>query len=161
MTLSSACCATPTEGGHPELHRQTGVQVADVVVGFTHIEKKSRAEIEALDPPAPIRLSLLGLIRPHVAVVLQRTTANKEARLQTLHGIEDPSSEVAAIADLISSPYLRRHLETMDRLDIEYDVLPRESEILHLHFWAAAFEQVERSRSALPSKPKARTKDAG
>ena len=26
----------------------TGVQVADVVVGFTHIEKKSRAEIEAL-----------------------------------------------------------------------------------------------------------------
>ena len=34
---------------------------------------------------------------------------------------------------------LRRHLETMLRLGIEYDFLPRESEILHLHFWEAAF----------------------
>jgi arginyl-tRNA synthetase len=33
---------------------------------------------------------------------------------------------------------LRRHLETMERLGIEYDFLPRESEILHLHFWEAA-----------------------
>jgi arginyl-tRNA synthetase len=40
---------------------------------------------------------------------------------------------------LISIAVLRRHLETMDRLDIEYDFLPRESEILHLHFWDAAF----------------------
>jgi arginyl-tRNA synthetase len=56
-----------------------------------------------------------------------------------LHAIEDASSQTAAIADLISVAVLRRHLETMDRLDIEYDFLPRESEILHLHFWDAAF----------------------
>jgi arginyl-tRNA synthetase len=31
----------------------------------------------------------------------------------------------------------------MDRLDIEYDFLPRESEILHLHFWDAAFEKLK------------------
>src|SRR6202042_875297 len=31
-----------------------------------------------------------------------------------------------------------RHLETMQRLSIEYDFLPRESEILTLHFWDAA-----------------------
>ena len=60
-------------------------------------------------------------------------------RLQTLHAIEDAASETAAIAELISVAVLRRHLETMDRLDIEYDFLPRESEILHLHFWDAAF----------------------
>ena len=46
-------------------------------------------------------------------------------------------------AELISSAVLRRHLETMDRLDIEYDFLPRESEILHLHFWDAAFQQLK------------------
>ena len=40
---------------------------------------------------------------------------------------------------------LRRHLETMDRLDIEYDFLPRESEILHLHFWDAAFTKLKES----------------
>ncbi len=47
---------------------------------------------------------------------------------------------MAEIAELISTAVLRRHLETMDRLDIEYDFLPRESEILRLHFWDAAFE---------------------
>jgi arginyl-tRNA synthetase len=33
----------------------------------------------------------------------------------------------------------------MDRLDIEYDFLPRESEILHLHFWDAAFTKLKES----------------
>ena len=50
---------------------------------------------------------------------------------------------MAEIADLISTAVLRRHLETMDRLDIEYDFLPRESEILRLHFWDLAFEQLK------------------
>src|SRR6202043_2988830 len=45
----------------------------------------------------------------------------------------------------ISVAVLRRHLETMDRLDIEYDFLPRESEILHLHFWDAAFVKLKES----------------
>jgi arginyl-tRNA synthetase len=31
----------------------------------------------------------------------------------------------------------------MDRLGIEYDFLPRESEILHLHFWDAAFGKLK------------------
>ena len=44
---------------------------------------------------------------------------------------------------MISTAVLRRHLETMDRLDIEYDFLPRESEILHLHFWDAAFAKLK------------------
>ncbi len=64
---------------------------------------------------------------------------NLQARRETLHAIEDASSGTSAIAELISTAVLRRHLETMDRLDIEYDFLPRESEILHLHFWDAAF----------------------
>jgi arginyl-tRNA synthetase len=60
-----------------------------------------------------------------------------------LRAIEEGNNETAAIADLISVAVLRRHLETMDRLDIEYDFLPRESEILHLHFWDAAFEKLK------------------
>jgi arginyl-tRNA synthetase len=120
----------------------TGVQVADVVVGFTHIEKKSRAEIEALTRQPRFDYYCWDLYA-RVSQWYEADKANKEARLQTLHGIEDPSSEVAAIADLISVAVLRRHLETMDRLDIEYDFLPRESEILHLHFWDAAFSKLK------------------
>ncbi|MGC2648057.1 MAG: DALR anticodon-binding domain-containing protein, partial [Candidatus Sulfotelmatobacter sp.] len=73
----------------------------------------------------------------------EQDKANLQARRETLHAIEDPASETAAIAELISTAVLRRHLETMDRLDIEYDFLPRESEILHLHFWDAAFTKLK------------------
>ena len=69
--------------------------------------------------------------------------ANLQARAATLHAIEEGNNETAAIADLISIAVLKRHLETMDRLDIEYDFLPRESEILHLHFWDAAFTKLK------------------
>jgi arginyl-tRNA synthetase len=120
----------------------TGVQVADVVVGFTHIEKKSRAEIEALTQQPRFDYYCWDLY----AKVSQWYAVNKEnlqVRLETLHAIEDAASETAAIADLISIAVLHRHLETMQRLDIEYDFLPRESEILHLHFWDAAFGKLK------------------
>jgi arginyl-tRNA synthetase len=122
----------------------TGVQVADVVVGFLRVERKSRTEIEAL------------IHRPHfdyycwdlyarVSQWYEQDQQNLQIRAQTLHAIEDATSETAALADLISTAVLRRHLETMDRLDIEYDFLPRESEILHLHFWDAAFTKLKDS----------------
>jgi arginyl-tRNA synthetase len=120
----------------------TGVQVADVVVGFTQIEKKSFAEIEALTRQPRFDYYCWDLYA-RVSQWYAADKANLQTRAQTLHAIEDASSEVAAIAELISTAVLRRHLETMDRLDIEYDFLPRESEILHLHFWDAAFAKLK------------------
>jgi len=72
-------------------------------------------------------------------------TNRKQIRLDTLHAIERGGNEAAEVAELISTAVLRRHLETMQRLGIEYDFLPRESEILHLKFWEAAFEQLVRT----------------
>jgi arginyl-tRNA synthetase len=120
----------------------TGVQVADVVVGFTQIEKKSRAEIEALAQQPRFDYYCWDLYA-RVSQWYEQDKQNLKLRLETLHAIEDPSSETAASAELISTAVLRRHLETMDRLDIEYDFLPRESEILHLHFWDAAFAKLK------------------
>ena len=124
----------------------TGVQVADVVVGFTHIEKKSRAEIEALTRLPHFDYycwDLYARVSQWYGEGKEKNKENLQVRAQTLHAIEDASSETAAIAELISTAVLRRHLETMDRLDIEYDFLPRESEILHLHFWDAAFTKLK------------------
>jgi arginyl-tRNA synthetase len=124
----------------------TGVQVADVVVGFTHIEKKSRAEIEALIRQPHFDYycwDLYARVSQWYGEGKEKNKENLQVRAQTLHAIEDASSETAAIAELISTAVLRRHLETMDRLDIEYDFLPRESEILHLHFWDAAFTKLK------------------
>ncbi len=120
----------------------TGVQVADVVVGFTHIEKKSRAEIEALARQLRFDYYCWDLYA-RVSQWYEQDKNNLQSRRETLHAIEDAASETSAIAELVSTAVLRRHLETMDRLDIEYDFLPRESEILHLHFWDAAFTKLK------------------
>jgi arginyl-tRNA synthetase len=130
----------------------TGVQVADVVVGFLYLEGRSVAQVRQL---------LDGLKRKGERVdyycwdLYARTSqwyeqgsedenaARKKLRYATLHEIEHGGNETAEIAELISTAVLKRHLETMLRLDIEYDFLPRESEILRLKFWDAAFEQLK------------------
>jgi len=120
----------------------TGVQVADVVVGFLHIEKKSRAEIEALAAAPKFDFYCWDLYA-RASQWYAQDKQNLQVRLATLHAIEEGNNETAEIAELVSEAVLRRHLETMERLDIEYDFLPRESEILHLHFWDAAFSKLK------------------
>ena len=137
----------------------TGVQVADVVVGFLHLDGKSIPEIEALiskcEHQTATANSKSGAFDYYCWDLYAKTSqwyeqgseeekvAKKNLRYSTLHEIEHGGNETAAIAELISTAVLRRHLETMLRLGIEYDFLPRESEILHLNFWAVAFEQLK------------------
>jgi len=118
----------------------TGVQVADVVVGFTHLEKRSKQEIAELIASVPRFDYYCWDLYARVSQWYEADKGNLKVRLEVLHAIERGANELAETADLISTTVLRRHLETMDRLDIEYDFLPRESEILHLHFWESAFE---------------------
>ena len=116
----------------------TGVQVADVVVGFTRLQKNLKAEIEKLIRQ-PRFDYLCWDVYTRVSQWYEQDKTNLQVRLDSLHAIEQGGNEAAEIGELISTAVLRRHLETMLRLDIEYDFLPRESEILHLHFWEAAF----------------------
>jgi arginyl-tRNA synthetase len=122
----------------------TGVQVADVVVGFLHLEKKSRSDVERLTQQPRFDYYCWDLYAK-VSQWYEANAENKQIRLSTLHEIEQGNNETAAVAELISAAVLRRHLETMDRLAIEYDFLPRESEILRLHFWDAAFARLKES----------------
>ncbi|HEY4932175.1 MAG TPA: arginine--tRNA ligase [Terriglobales bacterium] len=121
----------------------TGVQVADVVVGFVHLAKLSKVEIEALIASTPRFDYYCWDLYARVSQWYEADKENLKVRLEALHAIEQGNNEMAAIAELVSTAVLRRHLETMDRLDIEYDFLPRESEILHLHFWDLAFQQLK------------------
>ena len=135
----------------------TGVQVADVVVGFTQLEGKSLAEVREL-----IASSADGSLREgrfdyicwdvyartsqwYEAGSEEENKQRKALRYATLHEIEAGGNETAEIGELISTAVLRMHLETMLRLGIEYDFLPRESEILHLKFWDLAFEQLKQT----------------
>jgi arginyl-tRNA synthetase len=130
----------------------TGVQVADVVVGFTQLEhKQTAAEVRQLidecGPAGPISIDYYCWnLYARVSQWYGLDKGNLKARLDTLHAIEQGGNELAEIAELISTAVLRRHLETMERLGIEYDFLPRESEILRLHFWERAFEQLKEKK---------------
>jgi arginyl-tRNA synthetase len=129
----------------------TGVQVADIVVGLQRIENKSFAGVETLLDELKSRNERIDYycwnLYARVSQWYDEDASHKprriEIRLDTLHAIEHGGNETAAIAELISTAILRCHLETMLRLGIEYDFLPRESEILHLHFWESAFEQMK------------------
>jgi arginyl-tRNA synthetase len=128
----------------------TGVQVADIVVGLQHLENKSLAEIQSLLAELESKGERIDYycwnLYARVSQWYDADAAQKprriELRLDTLHALERGNNETAAIAELISTAILHRHLHTMQRLGIEYDFLPRESEILHLHFWESAFEQM-------------------
>ena len=126
----------------------TGVQVADVVVGFVELEKKSKQDIATLIASAPRFDYYCWDLYARVSQWYEQDKEHLKSRQDALHAIEQGGNEMAEIAELISTAVLRRHLETMDRLDIEYDFLPRESEILRLHFWDAAFEMMKQ-RSVL------------
>ena len=165
----------------------TGVQVADVVVGLVYVKKcHTLSEVKALLaracglmeqysgadpsiddtveflldsdpdedevksedlPPHPIPPDyFLWELYARVSRWYEypgKEEERKRLRREVLHAIEQGGNEMAAIAEFVSTTVLRRHLETMDRLDIKYDFLPRESEILHLHFWDAAFTKLK------------------
>jgi arginyl-tRNA synthetase len=124
----------------------TGVQVADIVVAVTVLRGMSLESVrEWMDELIESNTRLDYACWDLYAAVSQWYTADpeqagarKQLRLDTLHRIEEGGNETAEIAEALASGVLRRHLDTMERLGIEYDFLPRESEILHLHFWEAA-----------------------
>src|SRR5215467_7457894 len=140
-------------GENVEVHNyidNTGVQVADVVVGFLHLEKKSLDEIKALaERPVAKREESFDYycwdLYSRVGAWYEEDKSRLEVRVRTLHEIEGGGNPTAEAAEYISSKIVDLHLSTMARLDISYDLLPREKEILHLHFWTHAFEKLKAS----------------
>jgi arginyl-tRNA synthetase len=116
----------------------TGVQVADVVVGFAHMQQKSANEVRSL-AAAPRFDYLCWDLYARVTQFFEEDKTRLSLRGQTLAAIEVGRGEEAELAEIISVAIVRCHLRTMERLSVQYDVLPRESEILHLKFWDAAF----------------------
>ena len=126
----------------------TGVQVADVVVGFHYLEKKSLADVQALLADPAVRFDYYCWdLYAHTSSYYKDHPESLPWRSATLHAIEAGEGEVAELAHLVADAIVKAHLKTMLRLDVEYDVLPRESEILHLKFWASAFELLKERKA--------------
>jgi arginyl-tRNA synthetase len=128
----------------------TGVQVADVVVGFMHIEHLTLEEIKALDRSLKPGYTFdyycwdlytrVGLFYRRDNPDADEDPERKRLRTETLHAIEEGNNQTARLADYVATRNVECILDTMERLGIRYDLLPRESEILHQNLWGRAFE---------------------
>ncbi|HEV2884138.1 MAG TPA: arginine--tRNA ligase [Pyrinomonadaceae bacterium] len=128
----------------------TGVQVADVVVGFMHIEKMNLDDIKALDKSLPADrpfdyycwdlYTRVGLFYRDGTAGGEPNPERLKLRTDVLHALEEGNSSTAELADYVATRNVECILDTMERLGITYDLLARESDILHLHFWERAFE---------------------
>lgn len=122
----------------------TGVQVADVVVGLHYLERKSLAEVDALIQASQPRFDYYCWdLYARVVQFYAQDSKRTELREQTLKQIEEGTSEIAKLSEKVATAVVEAHLKTMARVGVRYDVLPRESEILRLKFWEAAFEQLK------------------
>ena len=126
----------------------TGVQVADVVVGFHYLEKKTAAEVRALIADPSVRFDYYCWdLYARISGYYADNPDARAWRAETLHAIEAGAGDLAEMAHLVADAVVEAHLATMLRLDVEYDMLPRESEILHLKFWASAFELLKQRQA--------------
>jgi arginyl-tRNA synthetase len=133
----------------------TGVQVADVVAGLTHLKAVRSAEDvrrAAKGGPLPDGSShpkglayLCWDVYADIAGVYEERETAAGWRAEVLHAIEAGDNETARIAEALSEAIVSAHLATMGRLGIAYDLLPRESDILRKHFWSRAFELLKGS----------------
>ncbi len=124
----------------------TGVQVADVVVGFRVIEGKSLDDIRAIADSTRFDYFCWDLYA-RVTDWYGTDTERLAVRAQTLHDIEHGGNDNAAAAAFIADRIVRCHLQTMARMNVDYDLLTWEGDILRLKFWAQAFDVLKAKRA--------------
>jgi len=128
----------------------TGVQVADVVVAFQHLEPKSLAEVRAMIDDPNVRFDYYCWdVYSKMAAYYAANPDAQQWRRDTLHSIEKHEGDTFDFASTIARAIVKRHIATMLRLGITYDLLPKESDIIALHFWDRAFELLKSSGAVI------------
>jgi arginyl-tRNA synthetase len=122
----------------------TGVQVGDVVVGFQHLEGKSLDEVRAIADSTRFDYYCWDLYAK-VTEWYDADRARLKVRSETLHAIERGGNETAALGAFVADRIVRAHLATMARLNVDYDLLTWEGDILRLEFWRTAFDLLRES----------------
>lgn len=117
----------------------TGVQVADVVLGFLRLRGADAKEVRRL-AGEPHFDYLCWDLYTEVSRWIEEHPQGRASRQEALHGLEHGEAPWAEIGTIVANAIARRHLETMERIGVRYDLLPCEKSILHLHFWDRAFD---------------------
>src|SRR5712671_5574525 len=123
----------------------TGVQVADVVIGFLQMEQRTPISVKMMAMEPKFDYHCWDLYAKATHFFDEDKVRAAKLRGETLRAIEEGKGEDAEVAQVVADAIVGCHLRTMARLDISYELLARESEILHLKFWDAAFEMLKKS----------------
>jgi arginyl-tRNA synthetase len=115
----------------------TGVQVADVVVGIRELGIETT-------PGEPFDQYCS---RVYIAISARYETDREllDRRREVLGEIEEGGNETAVFVKDLARRIVNAHLATMRRFDIAYDLLTWESDIIALGFWRQAFELLRES----------------
>jgi len=124
----------------------TGVQVADVVVGFLHLENKTQEQVEQLEAAGKFDYACWELYA-RVSDFYEEDRERLKLRVDTLKAIEEGTAPEASLGAFIANAIVGCHLRTMDRIDVRYDLLPWESDILRLRFWERAYELLKEKKA--------------
>ena len=123
----------------------TGVQVADVVIGLLHMEKRTPVGVKMLVMEPRFDYYCWDVYAKATQFFAEDKARAAKLRGETLKAIEEGRGEEAEVGQVVADAIVTCHLQTMARLGIGYELLARESEILHLHFWDLAFAKLKES----------------
>ena len=122
----------------------TGVQVADVAVGFRELEHLTLEDVRRIADTTRFDYYCWDLYA-RVTEWYEQDKTRVKIRSAALHDIEHGGNPTADLAAFIADRIVRCHLETMRRMNIGYDLLTWEGDILRLHFWSHAFEFLKKT----------------
>jgi arginyl-tRNA synthetase len=125
----------------------TGVQVADVVIGFLDMERRTPVSVKMMAMEPRFDYYCWDLYAKATEFFAEDKGRAVKLRGAALKAIEEGRGEEAEVAQVVADAIVGCHLQTMARLGIHYELLARESEILHLHFWDAAFAKLRESNA--------------
>jgi len=136
------------DGEHVQVQNyidNTGVQVADVVIGFLHLERRTPVSVKILAKEPKFDYYCWDLYAKTTQFFAEDKERSAKLRGETLKAIEEDRGEESEVAQVVADAIVGLHLKTMARLGIFCELLVRESEILHLKFWDAAFAKLKES----------------
>lgn len=120
-----------------------GVQVADIIVGFRELERRSSDDVRRIADTTRFDYYCWDLYA-RVTEWYDIDKTHLDRRAETLHDLERGGNEAATMGAFIVDRIVRAHLATMARLNIAYDLLTYEGDIVRLQFWAHAFDTLKR-----------------
>jgi len=122
----------------------TGVQVADIVIGFREILHQGMNEAQAVREKFDY---FCWDLYARVTEMYERQPEKQQLRTAVLKRLEEREGEDAMLAAYVARRIVDCHFDTMARIGVRYDLLPWESDILAHRFWERAFDRLKKSRA--------------